>query len=103
MAAIDEAKQLDSVTDRFEDNEACDNSKATAAMSSLMSKEQLNNDKYDLASIEVSKEDVELIVDQLEVTDELATKALKEVLGLGLVVGDKTAVGEALRRLVALA
>ena len=101
MTAKDEAKQLDSVTDRFEENEACDTSKATAAMSSLMSKqEQLNNDALDLASIEVSKDDVELIVDQLDVTDELATKALKEVLGLGLVVGDKTAVGEALRRLV---
>jgi NACalpha-BTF3-like transcription factor len=100
MTAKDEAKQLDSVTDRFEENEACDTSKATAAMSSLMSKEQLKNDAIDLASIEVSKDDVDLIVNQLDVTDELATKALKEVLGLGLVVGGRSAVGEALRRLV---
>jgi|EP00979_Chaetoceros_neogracilis_P002290 NACalpha-BTF3-like transcription factor len=92
MAAKDETiAQLDSVTDRVEDNEACDTSKATAAMSSLVSGEQVNKD--DIASVEVSKDDVALLVSELEITDDRAIQVLKEV----------TTVGEALRKLVAFA
>lgn len=97
--AADEAKQLDSVTDRIADKESMDANKATAAMSSLNAK-KVDGLKDDLSAIQVSKEDIDLIVDELEVTDDEAEKALKCVKAEGLVNDDKLAVGEALRRLV---
>jgi NACalpha-BTF3-like transcription factor len=60
-------------------------------MSSLVSGEQVNKD--DIASVEVSKDDVALLVSELEITDDRAIQVLKEV----------TTVGEALRKLVAFA
>lgn len=100
MTAADEAKQLDSVTDRVMDQESMSASKATEAMSALASKRNKDDQDVLLDSIQVSKEDVDLIVAELEVTDEMATKALKEVMSQGLVNEGQSAVGEALRKLI---
>eukprot|EP00557_Chaetoceros_sp_GSL56_P002526 CAMPEP_0176493700 /NCGR_PEP_ID=MMETSP0200_2-20121128/9687_1 /TAXON_ID=947934 /ORGANISM="Chaetoceros sp., Strain GSL56" /LENGTH=107 /DNA_ID=CAMNT_0017891377 /DNA_START=115 /DNA_END=435 /DNA_ORIENTATION=+ len=100
MTAADEAKQLDSVTDRVMDQESMSASKATEAMSALASKRNKDDQDVLLDSIQVSKEDVDLIVAELEVTDEMATKALKEVMSQGLVSEGQSAVGEALRKLI---
>jgi NACalpha-BTF3-like transcription factor len=100
MTAADEAKQLDSVTDRVMDQESMSASKATEAMSALASKRNKDDQDVLLDNIQVSREDVDLIVSELEVTEEVATKALKEVLSQGLVGEGQSAVGEALRKLV---
>ena len=79
MTAKDEAKQLDSVTDRVQEVEL-DDSKAQEAMTALSSaKKEDYNKAAALASITVSKEDVALIVSELEVTDEVAERVLREV------------------------
>ncbi len=96
----DEAKQLDSVTDRVTEQESLDASKATAAMASLASRSGEGSDADAMVAIQVSKEDVELIVNELEVEDSVAERAIKEVISEGLVTEGKSAVGEALRRLV---
>jgi NACalpha-BTF3-like transcription factor len=73
-----EAKQLDSVTDRVDETEL-DSSKAQQAMSALSS----SNQEYDskakaLAAIQVSEQDIDVIVNELEVSKEVAEKALRE-------------------------
>ena len=79
MTAKDEAKQLDSVTDRVQEVEL-DDSKAQEAMTALSSaKKEDDNKAAALASITVSKEDVALIVSELEVTDEVGERVLREV------------------------
>lgn len=100
MTAKDEAKQLDSVTDRVMDRESMSASKATEAMSALASKRDETDPNVILDSIQVSKEDVDLIVNELEVTEDIATKTLRQVLSQGLVPEGESAVGEALRRLI---
>ena len=77
MADDEQAKQLDSVTDRFQEQEV-DATKAQQAMSALSSN---NVDSAANAAdhVAVSKEDVDLIVSELEVTEELAKKTLQEV------------------------
>lgn len=78
MTAADEAKQLDSVTDVVKEAEI-DESKAQQAMSALSSSKQgEDSNAAALASISVSKEDVAIIVDHLEVTEDVAKKALRE-------------------------
>lgn len=94
--AADEAKQLDSVTDRIADRESMDANKATAAMSNLTK----DDEQEDLSSIQVSKDDIDLLVKELEVTEDIASKALKEVVAQGLVSEGKSVAEEALRRLV---
>lgn len=96
MTAAEEAKQLDSVTDVVQEKEL-DDSKAQQAMASLAA-----TTKSQLAaapsSIAVSKEDVALIVSEMEITEDEATRVLREV---AEDVGDgKSIVEEALRRLV---
>jgi hypothetical protein len=100
MTAADEAKQLDSVTDRVMDQESMSASKATEAMSALASKRNKDDQDASLDNVQVSKEDVELIVTELEVTEEMAKRALKEVTSQRLVKEGQSAVGEALRKLI---
>ena len=98
MAAEQEAKQLDSVTDRYEEKEL-DASKAQEAISAL------STNSANAAAVEkvvaVSKEDVALIVSELEVTEEVAERVLREVALQDGVGGDgDSMVVAALRRLV---
>ena len=76
-----EAKQLDSVTDVVKEAEL-DESKAQQAMTALSTaKQEEDGSASALASVEVSKDDVALIVSELEVTEEVAERALREVAG----------------------
>ncbi len=71
MTAEDEAKQLDSVTDRVKEHETLDSSKAKSAMAALTSSSSAGiSDHKKLAKIKISKEDVLVIVDELEVSQE---------------------------------
>jgi NACalpha-BTF3-like transcription factor len=86
----EEAKQLDSVTDYIQEREL-DASKAQEAMSAL-STTHADSESADAASqVAVSKEDVALIMTELEVSQDVAEKALRGASGLVL---------EALRHLV---
>jgi NACalpha-BTF3-like transcription factor len=76
MTAREEAKQLDSVTDRVQDKEF-DENVAKDAMSAL--RKQSENQAEQQQAVAVSKEDVDLIVEQLEVSREEAERALREV------------------------
>jgi NACalpha-BTF3-like transcription factor len=74
-----EAKQLDSVTDRVDETEL-DSSKAQQAMSTLSSSNQEDDSKSKaLAAIQVSEQDIDVIVNELEVSREMAEKVLREV------------------------
>eukprot|EP00977_Amphora_coffeiformis_P022878 scaffold11716_cov165-Amphora_coffeaeformis.AAC.1 len=75
-----QAKQLDSVTDRVEEQEV-DLGKAQMAMSSLGG---VAADAA-LSAIAVSAADVQVICDELEVTEENATKVLRQVAAAGIV------------------
>mmetsp|Transcript_18696 Transcript_18696/g.23538 ORF Transcript_18696/g.23538 Transcript_18696/m.23538 type:complete len:102 (+) Transcript_18696:56-361(+) len=99
MTAEDEAKQLDSVTDRVQEHETLDSSKAKTAMAALTSGTKIGEDHKKLAKIKISKEDVLVIVDELEVTEDIAARALREVMFEGIEDG-KTPLGEAMRRLL---
>uniref|UniRef100_A0A7S0CJL6 Nascent polypeptide-associated complex subunit alpha-like UBA domain-containing protein n=1 Tax=Proboscia inermis TaxID=420281 RepID=A0A7S0CJL6_9STRA len=97
----EEAKQLDSVTDHVQEQEL-DASKAQQAMSVLAQNpnSKSNSDTEAAAAagkITVSKEDVAVIISELEVSEEVAERALREV---GEVENGKSALVEALRRLV---
>ena len=76
MTAKEEAKQLDSVTDRVQDKEF-DENVAKDAMSAL--RQQSESQAEQQTTVAVSKEDVDLIVEQLEVSREEAERALREV------------------------
>jgi NACalpha-BTF3-like transcription factor len=99
MEAQQQAKQLDSVTDFVQESEL-DASKMQQAMSALSTSKQEDDPKAAaLAAVEVSKEDVALIVSELEVTDAVAERALREV----AVDGEESKMLEAaLRKLVTL-
>ena len=74
-----EAKQLDSVTDMVQEQEL-DASKAQQAMSALSRSNKEDDSKAAaLAAVTVSKEDIAAIVDEMEVTEEIADKVLREV------------------------
>jgi len=78
-----EAKQLDSVTDVVQEQEL-DASKAEQAMNALSSDDIKKKGGSDskataLAAVIVSKEDIAAIVDEMEVTEEMAEKVLREV------------------------
>jgi len=83
MTAADEAKHLDSVTDNVQEQEL-DEGKVFEAMSALSIKKAKGNDDAAASSAaaarKVSKEDVAFIVAELEVTDEVAEKALRDVI-----------------------
>jgi hypothetical protein len=92
MTAEDqEAKQLDSVTDRVQETEL-DESRSNKALSALNS---AKSGSAAAASISVvKKEDVDVICAELEVTEDEAAAALRDVAAEG---GNLT---DALRRLV---
>lgn len=74
----EEAKQLDSVTDMVQEQEL-DASKVQQAMHSLSSAKTEDDSKAAaLAAVVVTKEDIAVIVDEMEVTEEVADKALRE-------------------------
>lgn len=79
MTAEEEAKQLDSVTDVVHEKEF-DASKAMEAMSALSTapKAGANASGGGKTAISVSKDDVAVIVSELEVTEDVAEKALRE-------------------------
>ncbi|KAG7361510.1 hypothetical protein IV203_036611 [Nitzschia inconspicua] len=93
-----EAKQLDSVTDRVDETEL-DASKAQQAMSALSSSNQQDDGRaMALAAVNISGQDIDVIVDQLEVSRELAEKTLREV--ALETSGEEVALVAALRKLV---
>jgi hypothetical protein len=97
MAAEAEAKQLDSVTDFIREDEL-DASKVKEAMSALSTaKQEDDSNAAALAAVSVSKEDVALIVSELEVTDEIAERVLREV---AAEAGEGNMLEAALRKLV---
>lgn len=101
MTAEDEEKQLDSVTDRVQEHETLDSSKAKSAMAAFTSSSSSGaSDHKKLAKIKISKEDVDMIVNELEVTEDIADRALREVIFEGVVEEGKSPLGEALRRLL---
>lgn len=74
-----EAKQLDSVTDVVQEQEL-DASKAQQAMSALSTAKAEDNEKAAaLAAVTVSKEDIATIVSEIEVSEEVADRMLREV------------------------
>ena len=73
--AENEAKQLDSVTDRHQEKDF-DESKAKEAMSALSSAATKAGES-DGNTVKVSKEDVAVIVKELEVTEDEAKAALR--------------------------
>lgn len=97
MTAEEEAKQLDSVTDRVQETEldASRSNKALSALNSSKSGATAFGSKHN----PVKKEDVDVIVSELEVTEDEAAAALRAVAAEGSVSGDSL-VTEALRRLV---
>lgn len=79
MAAAEEAKQLDSVTDMVKETEL-DASKAQEAMTALSTaKKEDDSKEAALAAVAISREDVALIVSELEVTEDVAVRVLREV------------------------
>lgn len=97
MTAQDEAKQLDSVTDRVQEKELDEGraSQALGALSGASSKHALDSQQ-----IEVKKEDVDVIVEELEITEDEATVALRAVLVEDGSLEGQGLVAAALRRLV---
>jgi|EP01083_Nonionella_stella_P226580 NACalpha-BTF3-like transcription factor len=101
MTAENEEKQLDSVTDRVQEHETLDSSKAKSAMAALTSTSSAGvSDQKKLAKIKISKEDVEIIMNELEVSEDVASGALREVIFEGTIEEGKSPLGEALRRLL---
>jgi HYPK UBA domain len=97
MAAEAEAKQLDSVTDVVKEAEL-DASKAKEAMTALSSAKREDDSKAAaLAAVTISRDDVMLIVSELEVTEDVAERVLREV---ALEAEDGNILETALRRLV---
>lgn len=91
MTAEDqEAKQLDSVTDRVQETEL-DESRSNRALSALNS---AKSGSAAATSVSVKKEDVDVIVAELEVTEDEAIAALRDVATEGGTLTD------ALRKLV---
>jgi polyhydroxyalkanoate synthesis regulator protein len=99
MADSNEAKQLDSVTDRIAEKDAVEEHKAKDAMAALKSTGDDSRTKV-LDSIQVDQKDVDVIVDELEVTEDVARGVLKDVIFEGLVKEGTSALEEALRRLL---
>lgn len=96
MEAQEQAKQLDSVTDRFEEKEV-DAEKAREAITSLATTGASRASDKQLVSVD--REDVESIVSELEVTNEVAEKILREVADEANAAGEPPIL-TALRKLV---
>mmetsp|Transcript_9413 Transcript_9413/g.13515 ORF Transcript_9413/g.13515 Transcript_9413/m.13515 type:complete len:113 (+) Transcript_9413:116-454(+) len=110
MTAAEEAKQLDTITDVVQEKEL-DSSRATQAMAALSIPPRGENDASSSAdnaaaldNVVVSKEDVDIIVNELEIDEDLARMTLRNVMMMmqsgGCGCGEKEALKEALRRLI---
>mmetsp|Transcript_1487 Transcript_1487/g.1896 ORF Transcript_1487/g.1896 Transcript_1487/m.1896 type:complete len:106 (-) Transcript_1487:292-609(-) len=103
MTTAEQAKHLDSVTDHVQEQEL-DESKANQAMSALTTTKPAASSSGVGATkkkkVSVSKDDVALIVSELEVSDDVAERALREVGEEGVGDNGGSVVGEALRRLI---
>ena len=97
MAAAAEAKQLDSVTDVVKEAEI-DTAKAQEAIGKISAKNETDTKAAALAAVSISKDDVALIVSELEVTEEVAERVLREV---SLETKEGSVVEAALRALIA--
>ncbi len=98
MTAAAEAKQLDSVTDRVQEKEL-DESKANQAMAALTS----SSNKASAAKnkqVAVLREDVDVIIEELEVTEDVAAEALRAAALENSELKGESLVASALRRLV---
>ena len=94
--AENQAKQLDSVTDRVEEQEV-DSTKAMNALGALATPAahaQASN-----VAIAVAPEDIQIICDELEVTEEVATRTLRQVAQENKQEGESM-VAAALRKLI---
>ena len=76
--AENQAKQLDSVTDRVEEQEV-DLTKAQEAMTALSTPSSEKEAADSEQAFVVSKEDIKVICDELEVSGEVASRTLREV------------------------
>lgn len=74
----EQAQQLDSVTDRVQESEL-DASKAQEAMSALTSAKNQSTAADAASQVAVSKEDVALVMSEMEVTQDVAERALRSV------------------------
>lgn len=74
----EQAQQLDSVTDRVQESEL-DASKAQEAMSALTSAKNQSTAADAASQVAVSKEDVALVMSEMEVTQDVAERALRRV------------------------
>ena len=95
----EEGKQLDSVTDTVQENEVLDESRALGALSGLSSK-GTSDDASSKTAISVKQEDVDIIVAELEVTEDEAAAALREAAAEEGNNEGQQLVAAALRRLV---
>jgi hypothetical protein len=78
-AQAQEANQLESITDRIEDQDI-DDGKTELAMLALATADKVEATKATaLSSVEVSKDDVAVIMEELEVTEDIAELVLREV------------------------
>ena len=109
MTTEDEAKQLDSVTDRVQEKEL-DESRATQALGALSTNTTTTSSTTSglaaastssINTIHVKKEDVDIIMEELEVTEDEAMAALRAELGVDANLEGQELVAAALRRLVA--
>jgi hypothetical protein len=97
------AKQLDSVTDRVQETEL-DDVRAKEAMSALGG-DNGDDSALKLSEMRVSKEDIAVVVEELEVTEDTAEATLKQV-SLEMhqagksIDGSSVVLEEALRRLI---
>lgn len=108
MTTEDEAKQLDSVTDRVQEKEL-DESRATQALGALSTNTTTTSSTTSglaaastssINTIHVKKEDVDIIMEELEVTEDEAMAALRAELGVDANLEGQELVAAALRRLV---
>ena len=97
MTAAEEAKQLDSVTDVVQEGATINESKAQDAMSALKTNNEISAEDIRATKIKVSKEDVDLIVLELEVSEDVAIWTLREV---SLKESGGWVVAKALRKLI---
>ena len=101
MTAEDEAKQLDSVTDRVQEQEL-DASRANQALGALGGA-AASAAPIEGSAIAVKKEDVAMIVAEMEISEDEATAALREAAAggqNGTIVEGQQLVAAALRKLV---
>jgi len=109
MTTEDEAKQLDSVTDRVQETEL-DASRATQALgalstttpSSAATSTTASSSSSSGSKIQIKKEDLDFIVGEMECTEDEAMAALRAELGVDAKLEGEKLVEAALRRLITM-